>query len=159
MPVAYYHSPIGILRITESEGMIYAVEFREEEEEAESALTPCLIQALQQLKEYFSGTRQVFDLPLQPEGSEFQQKTWEELLMVPYGKTSSYLDLAIKLGDRNYNRAVGNANGKNPIAIIVPCHRIIGSNGKLVGYAGGLWRKKWLLEHENRFSNGIMTLF
>lgn len=106
-------------------------------------------EAVTQLNDYFLGKRKDFTFKLNPKGTEFQQKVWQELLQIPYGKTMSYMDLSKKLGDVKAIRAVASANGKNPIWIVVPCHRVIGSDGSLTGYAGGLWRKKWLLEHEN----------
>jgi methylated-DNA-[protein]-cysteine S-methyltransferase len=93
------------------------------------------------------------------EGTSFQQEVWSLLMTIPYGRTISYLDLALKTGDRKATRAVASANGRNNVAIIVPCHRVIGSNRDLVGYGGGLWRKKWLLEHELKFAYGVQTLF
>ena len=102
-----------------------------------------------QLKDYFSGIRTDFNFKLNPKGTDFQQKVWQELGNIPFGKTISYLDLAKKLGDPKVIRAAASANGKNPLWIVVPCHRVIGTDGSLTGYAGGLWRKKWLLEHEN----------
>ena len=105
-----------------------------------------------QLQEYFEGKRTDFDLKLNPKGTEFQQKVWKSLLDIPYGKTVSYMDQTKKLGDVKAIRAVASANGKNPLWIVVPCHRVIGTNGSLTGYAGGLSRKKWLLEHENPFT-------
>ena len=105
--------------------------------------------AVYQFKEYFEGTRTQFDLLLNPFGTDFQKKVWNALLEIPYGKTISYLELSKRLGDVKAIRAVAAANGKNPLWIVVPCHRVIGSNGDLVGYAGGLHRKKWLLEHES----------
>ena len=104
---------------------------------------------MQQLDEYFNGTRTAFNLKLNPQGTGFQQRVWKELLNIPHGKTRSYLEQSKKLGDVKAIRAVASANGKNPIWILIPCHRIIGSDGSLTGYAGRLWRKKWLLEHEN----------
>ncbi len=100
------------------------------------------------MDEYFNKKRKKFDLPLQPQGTNFQKAVWDALLEVPYGTTVSYFDIAKKVDNPKAVRAAGGANGKNPITIIIPCHRIIGSNGKLVGYGGGLWRKKWLLQHE-----------
>lgn len=108
-----------------------------------------LQQAALQLAEYFNGARTAFDLKLNPKGTVFQQKVWTELQKIPFGQTISYLELAKKLGDPKVIRAAASANGKNPLWIVVPCHRVIGSNGSLTGYSGGLWRKKWLLEHEN----------
>jgi methylated-DNA-[protein]-cysteine S-methyltransferase len=107
-----------------------------------------LLDAKRQLLEYFSGSRKEFDLPLQQEGTEFQQKVWAELYKIPFSETISYLELAKRLGDVKCIRAAGTANGKNKIAVIVPCHRVIGSDGSLTGYAGGMHRKDWLLRHE-----------
>lgn len=104
-----------------------------------------------QLEEYFNGERKQFSLKLNPMGTDFQKKVWSKLVKIPYGKTISYLDLSKKLGDVKAIRAVANANGKNPIWIIVPCHRVIGTDGSLTGYAGGLHRKKWLIEHESPY--------
>jgi methylated-DNA-[protein]-cysteine S-methyltransferase len=112
--------------------------------------------AAYQLKEYFEGTRKVFDLDLNPQGTEFQLRVWNELKTIPYGKQVSYLELSKKLGDVKAIRAVAAANGKNPLWIIIPCHRVIGSNGDLVGYAGGLHRKKWLLNHESPAKQGSL---
>lgn len=114
---------------------------------------------MSQLKEYFEEKRKVFELNLDPEGTEFQKKVWALLCQIPFGKTLSYADMANKLGDPKVIRASASANGKNPIAIIIPCHRVIGKNGDLVGYAGGLNRKKMLLDHENRVANGVLELF
>ena len=100
------------------------------------------------MDEYFRKQRKVFELPLKPEGTDFQKKVWQALTQVPYGKTSTYKEIAERTGDLKAVRAVGGANRKNPIAIIIPCHRIIGSDNHLTGYAGGLWRKEWLLRHE-----------
>ena len=114
---------------------------------------------LTQLDDYFAGRNLDFDLPLHQQGTPFQQRVWNELCKIKPGTTMSYLQLSKSLGDLKAIRAVGTANGKNNIAIIVPCHRVIGSNGSLVGYAGDLWRKKWLLEHEARICKGVQTLF
>ncbi len=109
--------------------------------------------------QYFNGELRQFELPLHQPGTPFQQDVWNLLATIPYGKTISYMDLAKKTGDTKATRAVANANGKNNIAIIIPCHRVIGSNKELTGYAGGLWRKKWLLEHEAKIAHGVQTLF
>jgi len=109
---------------------------------------PVLTAARDQLAEYFDGTRRSFDLPLEPGGTEFQRSVWRLLLGIPFGKTTTYGKLAGKLGNPKANRAVGAANGRNPLPIVVPCHRVIGSDGKLTGFAGGLPVKQWLLEHE-----------
>lgn len=145
---AYYHSPIGWIRITGSEEGIQSVYFVEDEEATAGEIPVCLQECVRQLDEYFQGQRRAFSLKLLPRGSNFQQRVWAQLLKVPYGRTASYRDIALALGDADAVRAVGSANGKNPIAIIIPCHRIIGSDGKLIGYGGGVWRKEWLLRHE-----------
>jgi methylated-DNA-[protein]-cysteine S-methyltransferase len=111
------------------------------------------------LIEFFGGGRRTFNIPVYQQGTEFQQKVWSEILTVPFGKTISYLELAKRLGDPKVIRASASAAGKNKIAIIIPCHRIIGSDKNLTGYAGGVWRKKWLLQHEFRRAQGIQTLF
>lgn len=143
----YYHSPVGWLKIQAADSGVAATEFCEEEGDGNrpNGLTE---QTKRQLMEYFSGKRKAFDLPLAITGTGFQKKVWEELRHIPYGKTLSYLGLSRQIGNVKAIRAVGHANGQNPLAIIIPCHRVIGSDGSLTGYAGGLWRKKWLLEHE-----------
>ncbi|MBC9786055.1 methylated-DNA--[protein]-cysteine S-methyltransferase [Heliobacterium chlorum] len=116
----------------------------------EASVPECLTACLQQLDEYFRGTRKDFNVKLNPQGTQFQKQVWRKLPDIPYGKTASYKDIAEAVGNPKAVRAVGGANSQNPISIIVPCHRIIGSNGKLTGYAGGLWRKEWLLAHEQK---------
>ncbi|MBI3509952.1 MAG: methylated-DNA--[protein]-cysteine S-methyltransferase [Bacteroidetes bacterium] len=148
MPGLIFDSPVGTIEIVGDEQFIHEVEFRDEAKNPESEIPPLLLKAKKQLEEYFSGERKIFDLPLKQEGTEFQQKVWNELCRIPFGKTISYLDLAKNLGDEKVIRAAGTANGKNKIAIIVPCHRVIGSDASLTGYAGGLHRKEWLLRHE-----------
>jgi methylated-DNA-[protein]-cysteine S-methyltransferase len=148
--VAYYQSPIGTLEITGTEAGIVAIRFLDEPPAVLPEIHPALETGIQQLDEYFQGQRREFTLPLQLSGTDFQQRVWSALLNIPFGATRSYLEIAEALGDRNAVRAVGLANGQNPIAIVVPCHRVIGSDGSLVGYGGGLWRKQWLLEHEGR---------
>lgn len=145
--VTYLDSPLGLIEIQSEKGEIISLDFLKEKRYNEK-LEPLLVEAKNQLKEYFDGKRKVFDLPLKINGTDFQKKVWQELTKIPYGKVLSYKDIAINIGNENAGRAVGNANNKNKIAIIIPCHRVIGSNGKLIGYEGGLWRKKWLLEHE-----------
>ncbi len=110
--------------------------------------------AREQLQEYFAGERQIFDLPLNPRGTEFQRKTWLSLAQIPFGQTWSYAELANKIAVPKAVRAVGGANGRNPLPIILPCHRVIGSNGSLTGFGGGLATKKWLLDHEAALENG-----
>ncbi|MCX6307065.1 MAG: methylated-DNA--[protein]-cysteine S-methyltransferase [Bacteroidetes bacterium] len=148
---AFLKTPAGYLEVTGSDNGIktlYFLDFRVKPQHVPS----CLRNAVVQLEEYFHGTRHQFDLKLDLEGSPFQLKVWNELLKVPYGTTISYLELAARTGNIKAFRAVGGANGNNPVSIIVPCHRVIGTNGRLVGYRGGLKRKKWLLEHEHAFS-------
>ncbi|MGE5108849.1 MAG: methylated-DNA--[protein]-cysteine S-methyltransferase, partial [Sphingobacteriales bacterium] len=147
----YYHSPIGIIRIAGTDRFISEVHFMREEEIALSDMKPSLVlpevinDCVNQLIEYFQGKRRNFTVPVYQDGTDFQQIVWNELLGIPYGRTISYQTLSKRIGDVKAIRAVGTTNGKNKIGIIVPCHRVIGSNGDLTGYAGGLWRKKWLL--------------
>ena len=145
-------SPIGLLRLSSDEKHLVSVSFDAETTENSDSPPEILIQSQKQLEEYFSGTRQQFDLKVAPDGTEFQHRVWGQVSDVNYGNTKSYVEIAISLGSENYSRAVGMANGKNPIPIIIPCHRVIGHNGKLTGYAGGLERKKWLLLHEQQIS-------
>ena len=153
----YFSSPIGLIEITGNEDGIASLYFVEEKKIATAKVHESLKECVYQLEEYFNGIRKDFGLKLNPEGTEFQKRVWEKLLEVPFGKTATYLDISKKLGDANATRAVGNANGSNPISIIIPCHRVIGVNGKLVGYGGGLWRKEWLLNHENSAVFGKQT--
>lgn len=151
---AYYASPVGDLLIESENDKITIVHFLKENRQEEH-LTPVIEQCISELNEYFYKGRKFFTVPLQLNGSEFQLKVWNELLNIPYGKTISYFDLALRIGDINAIRAVGLANGQNPVAIIVPCHRVIGKNGDLVGYGGGLDNKIWLLQHEGAFSEQL----
>jgi methylated-DNA-[protein]-cysteine S-methyltransferase len=155
--IAYYSSPIGLLEITGNEEGILSVHFMDTKKKAASAVHPSLKECMYQLDEYFKGIRKEFGLKLNPKGTAFQQKVWEQLLKVPFGKTASYLDISKLIGDVKAIRAVGNANGCNPIAVIIPCHRVIGSDGKLVGYGGGIKRKEWLLNHERDTLHGKQT--
>lgn len=151
---AYYSSPIGTLLIESDDDKITAVGFHASEKTDEN-ITPAIEQCIRELDEYFFEGRKFFTVELAPQGSAFQLKVWNELLTIPYGKTISYESLAIRVGDINTVRAVGLANGQNPIAIIIPCHRVIGKNGDLVGYGGGLENKTWLLQHEGAFSEQL----
>jgi methylated-DNA-[protein]-cysteine S-methyltransferase len=145
-------SPIGELTVIASDTSIYAVLFSYDKKIGQrNDDHPLLKRAKQQLKEYFDGERKDFDLPLSPEGTAFQKLAWGALLRIPFGKTISYQEQAIKLGDIKKARAVGTANSQNPIAIIVPCHRVVAKSGKLSGYAGGIHVKSFLLEHERKF--------
>jgi len=157
-------TPVGNISIEASSDAINAVLFVKKDEVEAMPVSkksdhPLIQQCIDQLNEYFEGSRKTFDIPLQQEGTPFQQKVWAQLLNIGYGKTISYLTLSKQIGDTKAIRAVGTTNGKNQIAIIVPCHRVIGSDGSLTGYAGELWRKKWLLDHEGKFANGVQTLF
>ena len=148
--IAYIQTPLGIASITGNEKGVQAVSILSDQKQKSSDNVPQSLSAVvTQLKEYFNGQRTDFDLILNPQGTEFQQKVWQELTKIPFGSTVTYLDMAKRLGDPKCIRAAATANGKNPLWIIVPCHRVIGSDGSLTGYAGGLWRKKWLLAHES----------
>ena len=144
----YINSPLGITKIEGDENGISVISILQEGE-LSIEIPKKLKEAVNQLQEYFEGKRTDFTFKLNPKGTEFQQKVWKGLLEIPFGKTISYLELSKKLGDVKAIRAVASANGKNPLWIVIPCHRVIGTDGSLTGYAGGLWRKKWLLEHEN----------
>jgi methylated-DNA-[protein]-cysteine S-methyltransferase len=143
-----YNSPIGTIRVEYSERGISDLVFKDGPE-MESLEIEMASQVTTQLDEYFLRKRTAFDLPLDIRGTDFQKKAWMELLKIPYGRTISYKELSFRVGNLKAIRAVGTANGANPISIIIPCHRVIGSDGSLTGYAGGLWRKKWLLHHES----------
>lgn len=153
--IGYYRSPLGDLMITAGRDRITAVTFLNTDRNGEVNVTPVIEQCMTELDEYFFRGRKFFTVDLDLSGTAFQNKVWNELLTIPYGKTVSYLELAMRVGDINSIRAVGLANGQNPIAIIVPCHRVIGKNGDLVGYAGGVDKKIWLLQHEGAFSEQL----
>ncbi len=155
----YVQSPLGWLEICGTEEHVTSINFRDEGGPESENLPEHLKNCSNQLSEYFDGKRQTFDVKLEPDGTTFQQMVWGELQKINFGDTLSYGDIARKLNDDKLTRAVGNANGKNPIAVIIPCHRVIGENGSLTGYAGGMWRKKWLLEMEGRVSGKKLTLF
>ena len=147
---AYYESEIGTLEIVGSRQGILSLNFVQGKKPFVKDCHPCLHPCLSKLDGYFQGKRKSFSLPLLVQGTPFQERVWKALLGIPYGETQSYGDIAEKIGHKNAFRAVGNANHRNRIAIIIPCHRVIGSDGSLTGYAGGIWRKEWLLEHERR---------
>ncbi|QXP80652.1 MULTISPECIES: methylated-DNA--[protein]-cysteine S-methyltransferase [Winogradskyella] len=151
------NSPLGYAKIIGDENGITQVSILNTEEQITDIIPHELEDCANQLQDYFEGTLKTFNLNLNPEGTEFQKKVWKLLGDIPLGKTISYLQLSKQLGDPKAIRAVANANGKNPLWIIVPCHRVIGSNGSLTGYAGGLHRKQWLLNHESE--NKQQTLF
>jgi methylated-DNA-[protein]-cysteine S-methyltransferase len=159
---SYYHSPVGFLKISGTDEYITEVSFNDKVQNVEGKkrnLPPMVIQCIEQMIQYFNGERRIFELPINQPGTVFQQGVWNELMAIPFAKTISYLELARRTGDGKASRAVASANGKNNVAIIVPCHRVIGSNNDLIGYGGGLWRKKWLLEHEVKVAYGVQTLF
>ncbi len=143
------NTPLGTATISGSEEGIASVSIVNDAITTSEDIPPELQECVSQLQSYFNGDRHDFNLKLNPKGTEFQKKVWQKLIEIPYGKTVSYLDLSKQLGDPKAIRAVASANGKNPLWVIVPCHRVIGSDGSLVGYAGGLHRKKWLLNHES----------
>ncbi len=158
----YYQSPFGLLKIGGTDSYIAELSFVDNNEQmvhGEPGVSEVMHQCTEELIEFFNGKRRNFNIPVHQEGTAFQQKVWGELVHIPFGKTISYLDLAKKLGDEKVIRAAASTNGKNKIAVIVPCHRVIGSDKSLTGYSGGLWRKKWLLQHEFRIMHGVQTLF
>lgn len=143
-------SPLGRLKLTAGPEALLKVSFTNESitDKSNSIKNDILDQTVRQLEEYFAGERTTFDLPLSPAGTEFQQKVWKILRDIPFGQTTTYGSISEKLGDCNAVRAVGTANGQNPIPIIIPCHRVLGSGQKMTGYSGGIDRKRWLLKHE-----------
>lgn len=143
--------PLGFTKIVGDEDGITSIYILDSDEKTTDIIPEVLEDCAHQLREYFEGKRTQFDLQINLEGTEFQKKVWYQLQTIPYGKTISYLQFSQQLGDVKAIRAVANANGKNPLWIVIPCHRVIGSDGSLTGYAGGLHRKQWLLEHENPY--------
>ncbi|MCK8494322.1 methylated-DNA--[protein]-cysteine S-methyltransferase [Spirosoma sp. RP8] len=160
MTTIIFESPLGLVQVTGDEAGVSAISCVNvsADEPVSASIPEPVSQAVQQLADYFAGTRKTFDFLINPAGTTFQQTVWKALLNVPFGTTLSYLALTRRIGDEKAIRAVAAANGKNPLWIVVPCHRIIGSDGSLTGYSGGLWRKKWLLEHE-RGGTGQLVLF
>ncbi|MFP9097493.1 methylated-DNA--[protein]-cysteine S-methyltransferase [Flavobacterium sp. RHBU_24] len=148
MQQAYIKTPLGTALIEGDEYGISKISMLDGDVPVSDAVPEILYPAARELTEYFEGRRRNFTFTMNPHGTDFQKKVWQALLQIPFGSTTSYQELSIKLGDVKAIRAVASANGKNPLWIVVPCHRVIGSDGSLTGYAGGLWRKKWLLEHE-----------
>jgi len=147
--VTYYKTPIGIARIVGDDDGISSISVVDNATEGSTAIPVCLQDCVTQLEEYFQKKRTEFNLKLNPQGTDFQKEVWKTLEQIPYAETRSYLKQSETMGDVKAIRAVASANGKNPIWIVIPCHRVIGSDGSLTGYSGGLWRKRWLLEHEN----------
>lgn len=148
MPVINYKTPVGIAQITEEDGFITRIHVLDDEHEIKPAESDLLKEATRQLDEYFAGTRKAFNLPIKQAGTDFQQQVWQSLLQISYGSTISYTQQSNQMNSPLAIRAIAAANGKNNLWIVVPCHRVIGSDGSLTGYAGGLWRKQWLLQHE-----------
>lgn len=149
-----YASPIGVVEIIGTDESIFSIMFTEQDKPLDlinDHTTKVLIDCYTQLDEYFQGKRHEFTFPYIFEGTEFQKNVWSALLKIPYAEIGNYKEIAASIANEKAVRAVGNANGKNKLSIVIPCHRIIGSNGKLTGYAGGLWRKEWLLQHERTF--------
>ena len=156
----YYNSPAGLLKISGTEHHINNIAFIADDPIAHSTTSnPLLDGCVEQLAEYFKGKRQKFTVPIYQPGTQFQQLVWDEVSKTNFGKTVSYMSLAKNLGDPKCIRAAASGNGKNNICIIVPCHRVVGTNQSLTGYAWGLPRKKWLLDHENKIANGVQTIF
>jgi methylated-DNA-[protein]-cysteine S-methyltransferase len=151
---AYLQTPLGLLEVIDEDGAIIEVRFIEPSPSVRSDSSPCLADCVSQLDEYFGGRRRRFNLNLKPRGTAFEKSVWDELLKIPFGETSTYGRIAESIGRSRAVRAVGGANGKNPIAVIIPCHRVIGGDGSLTGYGGGLWRKEWLLSHEHAACRG-----
>ncbi|MDR9457560.1 MAG: methylated-DNA--[protein]-cysteine S-methyltransferase [Salegentibacter sp.] len=141
-------TPLGVAKISGSEEGVSEIKILDESPQPSSEIPDVLLPVVEQLEAYFRGELEEFNLKLDLEGTNFQKKVWRALLKIPYGKTVSYLELSKQIGDVKAIRAVASANGRNPLWIVIPCHRVIGSGGSLTGYAGGLHRKKWLLEHE-----------
>lgn len=155
---SYHSSPLGVLKLQCSDEQLKSVLFTDDEQPAPGEDHPILQECSRQLDAYFNGTLKSFNLPLGQEGTGFQQKVWTLLEAIPFGKTISYQDLSKQYGDVKAIRAIASANGRNNLSIIIPCHRVIGTNRSLTGYAGGLWRKKWLLDHEAKHHSGVREL-
>jgi len=152
-------SPIGKLRITGNDEAIFEISFATDDKQSSNVAPKEVAKCAKQLREYFANERKAFDLVLKPAGTDFQQSVWNELHNTPFGKTTTYAKQAAKLGDLKAIRAVGTANGKNPIPIVIPCHRVIGSDGSMTGYAGGIDKKEWLLKHEGVILGTQMDMF
>jgi methylated-DNA-[protein]-cysteine S-methyltransferase len=143
----YYRSPIGLIEVAGTSTALRSLDFVERHRDG-YASNGMMQRVVEQIEEYFNGTRSEFDLAIDPQGTDFQKAVWRQLMRIPFGATASYGYIARAIGNPKAVRAVGGANGRNPIAIVVPCHRIIGSDGSMTGYGSGIWRKEWLLKHE-----------
>ena len=155
---AYYRSPIGMIEIVAAGEGITALNFVSQEPAGAVPEHPILKAAVSEVDEYFRGARSEFTVPLSTPGTDFQRQVWGRLIRIPYGQTATYSGLAKAVGRPRAVRAVGQANHRNPVSIIIPCHRVIGSDGRLTGYGGGLWRKEWLLAHERKHANRLPVL-
>lgn len=157
LDIAVISSPLGALEISGNEDGVQKIMFQDDAKAFTEDIPESLTLAVSELQNYFSKKTQDFTFKLNPQGTDFQKKVWLQLAKIPFSKTSTYLDMAKQLGDVKVIRAAASANGKNPISIVIPCHRVIGSDGSMTGYAGGIWRKEWLLNHESIHPQG--TLF
>ena len=153
----FFKTPIGTARIVGNQDGISEISVLNEKVDSTQLVPEVLLECVKELTEYFEGNRKDFSIKINPKGTDFQKAVWDELLNIPFGKRTTYMKQTLKLGNEKAIRAVASANGKNPIWIVIPCHRVVGTDGSLTGYAGGLWRKKWLLEHEN--PSGQTSLF
>jgi len=153
----YCKSPLGPIKIVGNPDCILSLDFVEDELLGDTDLPFCLKACVKQIDEYFKGNRREFLLNLDPGGTKLQKLIWQQLAKIPFGEVVTYSEIAGAIGNAKACRAVGNANGKNPISIIIPCHRVIGSDGRLTGYGGGLWRKEWLINHESGFHPDDIT--
>lgn len=157
--VTHLQSPLGVVEISGTKTFISSINFVMDPGDESENLPEIILQCKKELEEYFAGKRREFSVKTKADGTDFQKTVWKELLKIKYGETKSYGDIAKQMKDINASRAVGHANGKNPIAIVVPCHRVISEDGKLTGYMGGMWRKQWLLDLEGNVSGKNPTLF
>lgn len=160
--ITYYQSPIGLVKIGGTENCITELSFVDDPKQmshGEPGISELMHICTEELIEFFNGKRKYFTIPVHQPGTEYQQKVWGELLQIPFGKTISYLELARKIGAEKSVRAAAGTNARNKICLLIPCHRVIGSDKNLTGYSGGLWRKKWLLQHEFKIIHGVQTLF
>ena len=157
--ISTYQSAVGLLVVKADSIAVKEVLFSDEDVEIKSNSNTVTEKCCLELDEYFNGCLKELTVALNPDGTDFQKRVWQELMKISFGKASTYLQMARRLGDEKCIRAAASANGKNPIAIIIPCHRVVGSDGSLTGYAGGLWRKKWLLEHEGVLEKNQLELF
>lgn len=155
----FYASPLGSIRVKATENSIHEIVFADKSAESDLHQPVIIHECIRQLKAYMNGQLRTFDLSINPEGTPFQQTVWEQLRDLPFGTTTTYLKLAEQAGESRNTRAIAGAIARNPLAIVIPCHRVLGSNGSLTGYAWGLVRKQWLLDHEAKVSGTYLKLF